>query len=102
MEASHLIENTTKNYIFSILQQCHKTRTSFYYYVLNSLVLISFLGITGYILYQCNKSKLSDEEKKAKLWKDQQYVLSKIRYFKEENQKHSQITNLPFMKVQPG
>ena len=96
---SHLIENTTKNYIFSILQQCHKNRTSFYYYVLNFAVLFFFVGIGGFILYRCNKTKLSDEEKAVKMWNDQQYVLSKIHYFKEENKKHTQITNLPYMNV---
>jgi len=103
MDTSHLIDNSTKNHVYNVLQQCHTNRTSLYYYVLNIGVLILFLGITGLILYRCNKDKLSEEEKKQKAWKDQQYVLSKIKYFKEENKNisHTGITNLPFMNANP-
>ena len=98
MENSHLIENSAKYYLFNVLQQCHKNRISMYYYVLNIGVLSLFLGITGYILYFCNKHKLSDYEKEQKMMKDQQYIVSKIRYHKEQhrNLKETSITNLPF------
>lgn len=98
METSHLIDHSAKNYIYNVLQQCHKNRVSLYYYVLNVGVLILFLGITGAVLWRCNSVKLTDNEKKEKMWKDQQYVLSKIRYFKEENKNlnYSGINTLPF------
>lgn len=101
---THLIENSAKNYLFNVLQKCHNNRVSMYYYVLNVGVLILFLGITGYILYNCNKYKLSDYEKQQKMWKDQQYIVSKIRYYKEHNKNLQQssmsgITNLPFTNM---
>jgi hypothetical protein len=100
----HLIENSAKNYLFNTLKQCHSNRVSVYYYILNISVLVLFLGIFGMVLYNCNKEKLSDFEKQQKMIKDQQYVLSKIRYFKEEynnmkNTSVSDITNLPFINV---
>jgi hypothetical protein len=100
MDTSHLIENTTKNYLFQTLKQCHNHRVSIYYYVLNISIFILFILITGTVLYYCNKYKLSDVDKKRKMYKDQQYVLSKIRYFQEERKQNenqmSNITQLPF------
>jgi glucan phosphoethanolaminetransferase (alkaline phosphatase superfamily) len=74
-----------------------------YYYVLNFGVLALFIGFTVLILYYCNKNKLSDYEKGQKMLRDQQYILSKIRYYKEnQHQKqqsnYSPITNLPFIE----
>jgi hypothetical protein len=101
MDQPRLIESSAKNYLFNTLQQCHNHRVSIYYYVLNIGVFLLFVGIAGFTLYYCNKQKMSDYEKQQKMLQDQKYVLSKIRYYKEEN-KHAQqthssnITNLPF------
>ena len=101
MDAPKLIESSTKNYLFNNLKQCHTTRVSVYYYALNISIFILFVGIAGFTLYYCNKQKLTDYEKQQKVLQDQKYVLSKIRYYKEET-KHahqtnsSSITNLPF------
>ena len=97
-----LIEHSAKNYLFNTLQQCHSHRVNIYYYVLNIGVLAMFLLLFGSALYYCSKQKMTDYEKQQKLLSDQQYVMSKIRYHKEEK-KHAQqshssnITNLPFM-----
>ena len=100
MDASHLIETSTKNYLFNTLKQCHNHRVSIYYYVLNIGIFLLFVIITGSVLYYCNKYKLSDVDKKRKMYKDQQYVLYKIRYFQEERKQTenqmSNITQLPF------
>ena len=100
MDATHLIEPSTKNYLFNTLKQCHNHRVSIYYYVLNISIFLLFIIISGTILYYCNKYKLSDVDKKRKMYKDQQYVLSKIRYFQEERKQNenqmSNITQLPF------
>jgi hypothetical protein len=100
MDTSHLIESTTKNHLFQTLKQCHNHRVSIYYYVLNISIFLLFIVVTGIILYYCNKYKLSDVDKKRKMYKDQQYVLSKIRYFQEERKQNenqmSNITQLPF------
>jgi len=104
MEAPNLIENNAKNYLFNTLKQCHSTRVSIYYYVLNFGILSLFLGVTCLVLYYCNKEKMTEYERHQKMVKDQEYVLSKIRYYKDENQKMQQsrmssITNLPFTNM---
>jgi hypothetical protein len=71
-----------------------------YSYVLNIGVFVLFLGITSLTLYYCYNRNLSPEEKQAKLIRDQQYVMSKIRFYQEEQKKisSSRITNLPLPK----
>jgi hypothetical protein len=59
------------------------------------------MGVLALILYYCNKNKLSDYEKGQRMLRDQQYVLSKIRYYQEDKKVANQtsltdITNLPF------
>jgi len=99
-----LIENSAKNYLFQTLQKCHTNRVSIYYYALNFGVLFLFVGIVGLILYYCSKKKLSDYEKQQKMLKDQQYVLSKIRYYQEDKKERQQsqvtgITDLPYISA---
>lgn len=106
MDNPQLIEYSAKSYIFNALRQCHMNRTDVYFYVLNIGILILFLGIVGTVLYYCNKSKLSDYDKKQKILADQKYVLSKIRYYQDDakTKKESQfsgITNLPHIDMSP-
>jgi len=100
MEYPHLIEPSMKNYLFNTLKQCHDIRIHFYSYVLNISIFLLFVAIFGYTLYYCNKTKLTDYEKSQKMLRDQQYVLSKIRFYQEENKekKVSSLTNLPFIQ----
>jgi len=97
-----LIENSAKHYLFETLQKCHTNRVSVYYYALNIGVFLLFVGIFGLALYYCSKQKLSEYEKQQKILKDQQYVMSKIRYYQEDKkQRHESqitgITDLPYM-----
>jgi hypothetical protein len=101
MDNINLIEPNVKNYLYDTLQKCHSKRISIYYYVFNIGVLLSMVVIFGLGLYYSSKQKLTDYEKNQKLIKDQEYVLSKIRHYKEDkkNLEESQmtgITNLPF------
>jgi len=101
MDNINLIEPNVKNYLYDTLQKCHSKRISIYYYVFNIGVLLSMVVIFGLGLYYSSKQKLTDYEQKQKLIKDQEYVLSKIRHYKEDKQniEESQmtgITNLPF------
>ena len=97
MDYPHLIENSAKNYLYHTLQQCHSNRVVIYYYVLNISVFVIFVGTIATVLYYCNTHKLTDYEKQQKLVRDQQYVLSKIRYYQEEKKASGQssITSLP-------
>jgi hypothetical protein len=102
MEYPRLIENSARYYLFNVLQQCHHNRVSIYYYFINISVLVIFLATTALILYYCSQNKITDFEKKRRMIKDQEYVLSKIRFYQELNEKKqqseiSQITNLPYI-----
>lgn len=83
MEVPRLIENTARYYLSTTLHHCHSYRVQFYYYALNIGILLAIVLGFGVVLYYCNKGKLSDYEKEQKMQKDQQYVLSKIRYYKD-------------------
>jgi hypothetical protein len=101
MEYPRLIENTAKHYIYNTLQQCHNNRVNIYYYALNTFVFLFLVLTFGGALYYCSQQKLSDNEKQQKILKDQQYVLSKIRFYQEDKKQKqesyaSTITDLPF------
>ena len=83
-EYPKLIESGVKNYISGALQSCHQNRINIYYYALNIGVLAIFLGIVAVTLYCCYKRKPSIYETKQKMLRDQEYVLSKIRYYQSE------------------
>lgn len=107
MEAPTLIEPIAKNYLYQTLKSCHDIRVNLYYYVLNIGILVLFLCIFGLAIYYSSKNKLSDYELQEKMYMDQQYVLSKIRYYKEykrdkEQSSHSSITNLPIVNHYPN
>ena len=99
MDGPRLIENNFKNYLYNTLQGCHETRTKIYYIILNFSVLVLFLGIVGITLYYCYNKKLSPYEKHQKHIKDQEYILSKIRFYQTQMQSQSisssNITSLP-------
>jgi uncharacterized membrane protein len=95
-----LIEHGAHNYMTQILQTCHSNRVSIYLYVLNIGVFISFFIIVGVILYYCHKAKMTPEEAYQKQLKEQDYILSKIRYYKEQQRNiasRASITGLPTM-----
>ena len=101
MDTPVLIEATTKDYLFNTLKQCHTTRVNAYYYIFNIGVFLLFVAIACTILYRCSMNKPSEYERQQKLIRDQQYVMSKIRYYKDEvekteNQHMTRLTNLPF------
>lgn len=100
MENPHLIEDTAKQFLYTILNKCHDRRVQIYTYVLNIGVFVLFVGITSIILYYCYKKKPTAYEGQQKLLRDQQYVLSKIRYYQGENmsRRTSDITSLPVIQ----
>jgi hypothetical protein len=99
MENPHLTEYSMKYYLSSILSNCHINRVNIYHIVLNLSVFILFISITGITLYYCYKRKPSAYEYQQKMLRDQEYVLNKIRFYQEQNQKAtlSPITHLPMM-----
>jgi len=94
MEHPRLIEPNIKNYLYSTLQQCHNRKELFYTYVFNSVLFITIILVVGSILYYCRKRKLTPYELSEKQYKDQEYILSKIRQY-QTVEKTSPLTNLP-------
>ena len=100
---SHLIDSTTKTFLMTALQNSHETRMKYYSIVFNFAVFIGFILVFGGALYYCYSAKRSPDEINYKMMKDQEYVLSKIRFYQEENKKikdaakeySSLITDLP-------
>ena len=97
-----LIEPTSKYYMSEILHKCHDTRLSVYQYSLNIGVFIVFIVITGLVLYYCYRSKPTPEEEYNKKMREQEYILSKIRFYKDHQRAihtRSEITTLPVIDV---
>jgi len=87
-----------------ILHKCHDTRVSVYQYSLNIGVFIIFIVIVGLVLYYCYRSKLTPEEEYQKKMREQEYVLSKIRVYKDHQRaihSKSDITALPTLDNRP-
>lgn len=102
MEQPKLIESSARNFLYQTLQKCHTNRVSIYYYALNLGILAVFFLIVGVVLYYSYKNKLTPYEQQQKMLKDQQYIMSKIRYYQENKKEaaqsqYSNITNLPFI-----
>lgn len=101
--APQLIEESAKIYFDELLQRSHSARMRQHYTTLNILVVVFFVVIIGSFLYYRYVNKPSRAESQHRIMSDQEFVLSKIRYFKEENQRihamSSPITNLPLPGV---
>ena len=92
-----LIDSSAKDFIYNTLQKCHYNRIKIYTFALNIGVFLLFVSIFGFTLYYCYKKKPSEEEARQKILRDQEYILSKIRFYQGENlaKKTSSITQLP-------
>ena len=98
MDTPRLIENGSMMYMSEILNKCHQNRVNIYLYILNFGVLIGFVFVIGLVLYYCYKRKLTPNEEYQKRIKEQEYVLSKIKYYKDHQRSISSrasITGLP-------
>jgi hypothetical protein len=99
METPKLIESSVKNYLYCSLQKCHQTRIQIYSIVLNVLVATVFIGIFGATLYYCHKKKPNAIDLERKMLRDQEFILSKIRYVQQVKQHQREtitsLTNLP-------
>lgn len=104
MEAPRLIEPNARAFFQSKLESCHSNRVKIYMTALNISVLMFVLFLFGGYLYYCYKNKPTVQERNQQMIRDQQYVLSKIRYYQNEKAKHEQmmsdITTLPVVPTQ--
>jgi hypothetical protein len=98
IEGPRLIENGARYYMSSVLENCHSNRVNIYLYALNFGVLVGFLTIAGLVLYYCYQNRLSPEAAYQKQLKEQDYILSKIRFYKDHQASiasRASITGLP-------
>ena len=79
-----LIENRIKNSLLDTLTGCHETRVQLYSTALNATILVLLVAGIGLTLYFCYKRQPSAYEKRQKMLKDQDYILSKIRHYQAE------------------
>lgn len=94
-----LIDYNAKNFMNSVLVKCHDNRIYLYSIAFNLGVLMIFIIVFGGSLYYCYTKKPSEYEKQEKMIKDQEYILSKIRFYQNEfmNKNQSSITDLPML-----
>lgn len=92
-----LIDSTIQNHLYNSLQQCHKKRESFYHTIFIAIIVVLFFGIFGTVLYIFYKSKPTKQEIYNQSIKDQEYILSLIRYYNGQLQNTtSSLSNLPY------
>jgi hypothetical protein len=91
-----LIESGAKYYIYDALQMCHNNRVKIYSYALNIGILVIFVSIVSLALYFSYKNKPTPEETQRKMVKDQEMILSKIRFYQAEQK------NLMSSLAKPG
>lgn len=85
--APSLIDTTTKTFLAQTLQKCHTVRIKYYGIILNVSLAILFFGVFGTILYYRHKNKPTEQDLQLKMQKEQEYILSKIRFYQEQNHK---------------
>ena len=95
--APRLIETSIKSALYQTLNKCHDIRVKYYSIFFNVAIFVIFVGVFGAALYFCYKRKMTPEEQYQKMVMDQQYILSKIRFYQNERVDHplSAITSLP-------
>ena len=96
MDYPQLIESIFMEHLQSNLKSCHETRTKTYSIFLNGGVLVCLFLVIGIFLYCRYKGKPSAYEVQQKLYKDQQHVLDRIRFYQaqQKNLMTSPIGNL--------
>jgi hypothetical protein len=100
-----LIDDQTKNYLFHTLNKCHTMRVKYHTIILNVGIFLFFCCLVGGTLYYLHITKPTETDKQYKMMKDQEYILSKIRYYQEQQQRiassassySSTITDLPIV-----
>ena len=100
---SHLVDGPAKEYLMGTLHNCHDIRVRYYSVMLNMGVFLGFVFIVVSILYYCYLTKTSTKETSYKIMKDQDYILSKIRFYQDQQRRITEsaasysttITDLP-------
>ena len=96
MDIPNLIEENVSEYLQNSLRMSHMNRVKMNSFALNFIIILLFIIICGGFLYYRYTNRPSPLEKQQKLYKDQEYILSKIRFYQSEqkNLMTSSIGNL--------
>ena len=86
MECPRLIEGGVQSHLYDTLSMCHSNRIKIYSIALNVGVFVVFVLVVAAALYFCYKRKKTPYEIQQKMVRDQEYILSKIRYYQGEQQ----------------
>lgn len=106
-----LIDTSAIYFLDNALKKSHEIRIKHHHIVWNFGLVFVFVFCVGVALYYRYSNRPTQEEANYKLIKDQEYVLSKIRYFQEQNQRinesamsfaGSEISGLPVVHPNNG
>jgi hypothetical protein len=86
----------------TVLHKCYEQRIHLYSAVLNVGILVVFVLVVGCALWYGSSRKLSPEEQKRKMVKEQQYILSKIRDFQVQKQHQREQLSELMRRVEPA
>jgi hypothetical protein len=96
---SHLVEQVARNYLQSSLNHCHHYRVHLYSIALNVGIFVVFVSVFGLVLWYSYKKKATPYDQYKQQIRDQEYVLSKIRYVQSQKElqreQMASITQLP-------
>lgn len=81
---SHLIDQRIRSSLLNTLSGCHETRVQMYTTAFNVAVFVILVMGVALTLYYCHRRQPSAYETHQKLLKDQDYILSKIRFYQAE------------------
>lgn len=90
-----LVEDGVKNFMNTTLNNCYQKKMEVYSWVINISCFIVFFLLLVSILYLFKKPTMTPYEMNEKMQREQEYVVSKIRDYKEMNRSSSRITDLP-------
>jgi beta-lactamase regulating signal transducer with metallopeptidase domain len=100
--APRLVEASAHDYISRSLQQCHENRVVIYYWILNGGVVAFLAIIIGLYLYYASKKKLSPEEVREKLLRENELIMNQIRLYRDEQKRIDSLTGLPMANLKRG
>jgi hypothetical protein len=89
-----LIDTSAIQYLDSALKKSHEIRIKYHRVLWNAGIVFGFFFIVAAVLYYRYTTRPTQKEANYKLIKDQEYVLSKIRFFQEQNQRIQESNRL--------
>lgn len=92
--APKLIDTSAIHYLDGALKKSHQIRVTYHRILWNWGILAIFVVAFGAFFYYRWTNKPTVAEANYRLIKDQEYVLSKIRFFQEQNQKIKESSRL--------